>query len=311
MEVIRAEGLVRSFGDRLAVDRVDFSVAQGETFGLLGPNGAGKTTTISMVCGLLAPDAGAVTVAGEPMSIQRCAAKSHIGLVPQGIALYQDLTGRENLEFFGRLQGLDRASLKRRIEEVLDLVGLADRADDRVQDWSGGMQRRCNIGAALLHEPELLVLDEPTVGVDPQSRNAILTGIAGLQEAGMAVIYTTHYMEEAERLCDRVAVMDEGRIVAEGTPGELVALVGEHPVIRLSGQGDFAGLAAGLEGTEGVVSATVSDGRVDVVADGSGVILERMLRTATELGVQVAEVSIDQPDLEDVFLHLTGKALRD
>jgi ABC-2 type transport system ATP-binding protein len=264
-----------------------------------------------MVCGLLAPDEGSVTVGGDVMTTQRCTAKSHLGLVPQGIALYPDLTGRENLELFGRLQGLDRRRLATRIGEVLELVGLADRADDRVDDWSGGMQRRCNIGAALLHEPALLVLDEPTVGVDPQSRNAILSGIADLRSAGMAVIYTTHYMEEAERLCDRIAVMDEGRIVAEGTTAELVAMLGEFPVVRLTGEGDFAGLADGMEGADGVVGTTVSGGQIDVVADGSARVLEAVLRRANDLGVRVSEVSITEPDLEDVFLHLTGKALRD
>jgi ABC-2 type transport system ATP-binding protein len=311
MQVLDASGLRRSFGERTAVDDVSFSIAAGETYGLLGPNGAGKTTTISMVCGLLAPDAGSTTVKGEPMHTDRCEAKTHLGLVPQELALYEDLSGRENLQFFGRLQGLSGSVLAGRVEAVLELVGLAERADERLEDYSGGMKRRCNIGAALLHEPELLILDEPTVGVDPQSRNAILSGIADLQAAGMAVLYTTHYMEEAERLCDRIGVMDEGSMVAEGTTEELVALVGEHPVVRLSGDGDLRSLAAAASGVVGVLTASVADGRVDVVSESAGTVLGDLLRSADDLGVRVTAVSVDEPDLEDVFLHLTGKALRD
>jgi ABC-2 type transport system ATP-binding protein len=309
--VLTATGLVRSFGDRRAVDDVGFDIASGETYGLLGPNGAGKTTTISMVCGLLAPDAGSVVVNGDTMRTDRCPAKSHLGLVPQEVALYPDLSARENLAFFGRLQGLGQARLARRVDEVLELVGLADRADERVEDYSGGMQRRCNIGAALLHEPELLILDEPTVGVDPQSRNAILTGIAELQSGGMAVLYTTHYMEEAERLCDRIGIMDEGRLVAEGTTAELVSLVGEHPVLRLTAEGDLEGLAREVGSVPSVLGATVADGRLDVVVEGSGAVLGRVLGIAEDHGARVSGVKVDEPDLEDVFLHLTGKALRD
>ncbi len=311
MDVLVATGLTRAFGDRTAADGVGFTIAAGETYGLLGPNGAGKTTTISMVCGLLAPDAGTVTVNGEQMRTERCAAKGHLGLVPQELSLYEDLSGRENLEFFGRLQGLDGEEVKRRGAEVLELVGLTDRADERVEDYSGGMKRRCNIGAALLHEPELLILDEPTVGVDPQSRNAILSGIAELQAGGMAVLYTTHYMEEAERLCDRIGVMDEGRMVAEGTTSELVALVGENPVLRLSGDGDLARLSDSVAGIDGLVKSTVADGRLDVIARDAGPVLGEVLRRADDTGVRVTGVNVDEPDLEDVFLHLTGKALRD
>jgi ABC-2 type transport system ATP-binding protein len=311
VDVLEATGLVRRFGERTAVDDVGFRIAAGETYGLLGPNGAGKTTTISMVCGLLAPDAGTVTVEGDRMTTDRCPAKAHLGLVPQEVALYPDLTGRENLELFGRLQGMSSGDLRRRVDEVLELIGLADRATERVERYSGGMQRRANIGAALLHEPELLILDEPTVGVDPQSRNAILSGIAELQQAGMAVLYTTHYMEEAERLCDRIGIMDEGRLVAEGTTSELVALVGEHPVVRLGTEGDAAPLADRLGEEEGVLSASPTERGLDVVIDSSATALGHLLARVESQGVRVSTVQVDQPDLEDVFLHLTGKALRD
>ena len=224
--VLACEGLRKSYGERVAVDGVGFSIDRGETYGLLGPNGAGKTTTISMVCGLLDRDAGTVTVAGRPMAPGAIDAKAAIGLVPQEVALYDDLSAEENLEFFGRLQGLAGPLVHERVAEVLDLVGLADRARDHVGDYSGGMKRRANIAAGLLHHPQLLVLDEPTVGVDPQSRNAILESIEALGGEGLSVLYTTHYMEEAQRLCDRVGIIDEGRLVAEGTRRELVAQLG-------------------------------------------------------------------------------------
>jgi ABC-2 type transport system ATP-binding protein len=220
--VLECRGLVKRFGPRTAVDGVGFVVARGETYGLLGPNGAGKTTTISMLCGLLRPDEGSVQVGGHPLEAEPLAAKAAIGLVPQDIALYEELSARENLRFFGRLQGMAKAELAERVDEVLELVGLADRATDVVGTYSGGMKRRANIAVGLLHRPQLLVLDEPTVGVDPQSRNAILERVEALADGGLSVLYTTHYMEEAERLCDRIGIIDEGQLVAEGTRDELV-----------------------------------------------------------------------------------------
>ena len=303
--VLVCRGLRRRFGNRVAVDGVGFQIARGETYGLLGPNGAGKTTTISMLCGLLAPDEGAVTVAGQPITPSSTDAKRAIGLVPQDIALYPDLTGRENLRFFGRLQGLGKARLATRMAEVLELVGLLDRADDRIERYSGGMKRRCNIAAGLLHEPELLVLDEPTVGVDPQSRNAILESIEELGRGGLSVLYTTHYMEEAERLCDRIGIIDEGRLVAEGTRRELVAHVGQQAGLRVSGTGDLDALAAQFPG------AVVRDGAVDLLVDDTGRGLAEVVGAAARVNVVIAGIDTSEPDLEAVFLHLTGKALRD
>ncbi len=216
-------GLTKSYGDRRVVDGLSFSVGVGETLGLLGPNGSGKTTTISMIAGVLAADSGSITIAGEPMSAAAKQAKRQVGLVPQDIALYDDLTAVENLRFFGRLQGLGRRQLNQRIDDVLEIVGLSDRRNDRVGEYSGGMQRRANIAAGMLHEPTLLILDEPTVGVDPQSRNQILDAVAELGGSGLSVIYTTHYMEEAERLCDRVCIIDGGQLLATGTQAELLA----------------------------------------------------------------------------------------
>ncbi|HEY1827404.1 MAG TPA: ABC transporter ATP-binding protein, partial [Acidimicrobiales bacterium] len=209
--VLTCSGLRKQFGERLAVDDVSFSVAAGECYGLLGPNGAGKTTTISMVCGLLQGDGGDVTVNGSPGGSME--AKQSIGYVPQDLALYPDLSCQENLDFFGRMYGLRGPALTKRITESLELVGLADRAKDKIGSYSGGMKRRANMAAGLLHQPSLLVLDEPTVGVDPQSRNAILETVGAL---GIAVLYTTHYMEEAAKLCQRIGIIDEGRLIAEG-----------------------------------------------------------------------------------------------
>ena len=238
------------------VDDVGFTIAAGETYGLLGPNGAGKTTTISMICGLLRRDRGTVTVAGHDIDTDSRAAKASLGYVPQDLAVYPDLTAGENLRFFGRLQGLRGRELATRTDEVLEIIGLGDRASDRTDEFSGGMKRRLNIGIGLLHRPTLLILDEPTVGVDPQSRDSILASVAQLGAAGIGVLYTTHYMEEAERLCHRVGIIDAGTLVAEGTRAELVELVGN-------------------DGGDG---ATGSNGEVN---------------------------------LEGVFLHLTGRALRD
>jgi ABC-2 type transport system ATP-binding protein len=310
-EVLTASRLAKRFGDRVAVDDVSFHVAPGETYGLLGPNGAGKTTTIRMVCGLLQPDAGSVVVAGHPVSATSIAAKAVIGYVPQDIALYPDLTARENLRFFGRLYKLRGRELDRRVGKVLELIELTDRARDRVESFSGGMKRRLNIGAALLHEPTLLVLDEPTVGVDPQSRHAVLESVRGFGTAGMAVLYTTHYMEEAERICDRVGIIDHGRLVAEGTRRELVARLGQHDRITLSATGPLDELVTACRAIAGIGRADVSDGQVQLVADEGRRLLPAVMDAAERSGTAVRSVEVTEPDLEAVFLHLTGTALRE
>jgi ABC-2 type transport system ATP-binding protein len=309
--VLRCHDLRRRYGQRLAVDGVGFRVDPGETYGLLGPNGAGKTTTISMLCGLLRRDGGEVTVAGASLDRDPAAVKAAIGYVPQDIALYPDLSGGENLRFWGRMQGLGGRGLAARVDAVLEVVGLADRARDKVADYSGGMQRRLNIGAGLLHRPKLLVLDEPTVGVDPQSRNAILENIEALGGEGVAVLYTTHYMEEAERLCDRVGIIDQGRLIAEGTRRELVARIGERDRIELAATGDLGRLTEVAARLEGVDEATVVAGGVHLVGRDGRRLLPRLLEAAEGAGVEVASVEVVEPDLEAVFLHLTGKALRD
>ena len=309
--VLWCKDLRKRFKERLAVDGVGFEVAPGETYGLLGPNGAGKTTTISMICGLLRRDGGEVTVAGASLDRDPGLVKAAIGYVPQDVALYPDLSGLENLRFWGRMYGLTGRELKERVDATLEVVGLAERSGDRVADYSGGMQRRLNIAAGLLHRPRLLVLDEPTAGVDPQSRNAILAQVEALGGEGVAVLYTTHYMEEAERLCDRVGIIDQGRLVAEGTRRELVATVGERDRIELAASGDLAGLAGAAARLDGVDEAGVVAGGVHLVARDGRRLLPRLLEAAEHAGAEVTSVELVEPDLEAVFLHLTGKALRD
>lgn len=308
---LECTGLRKQFGDNLAVSNVGFSIAQGETYGLLGPNGAGKTTTISMIAGLLERDAGEVVIAGEHMHPNATQTKRLVGLVPQDLAIYPDLGARENLEFFGRLQGLRGDALKQRVQEVLAVIELTDRADDHTDEYSGGMKRRLNIGIGLLHRPTLLILDEPTVGVDPHSRNAILESIERLSREGMAVLYTTHYMEEAERLCDRVGIIDRGEIRAEGTQRELVQIVGQKDQVMLNANGALQSTAHELSGLAGVEGAAATAEGITLTVENAPDRLPDILALAAKSGSVVTGVDIDTADLESVFLKLTGRALRE
>jgi ABC-2 type transport system ATP-binding protein len=310
-QVLECHGLVKQFGGRRAVDDVSFTIQRGETYGLLGPNGAGKTTTISMICGLLRRDAGQVTVGGHPMAYDAIEAKAALGLVPQDLALYEDLTARDNLRFFGRLQRLSGDDLAARVEEVLEVVGLADRGDERIETYSGGMKRRANIAVGLLHRPHLLVLDEPTVGVDPQSRNAILEAVEELSRRGLSVLYTTHYMEEAERLCDRIGIIDDGRIVAEGTRRELIDRIGQGDRIDVQAEGDLERFALACAVLPGVLEATTRDRGIAVRSANGAAALSGVVLAAQQTEVTIHGVAVVEPDLEDVFLRMTGKALRD
>jgi ABC-2 type transport system ATP-binding protein len=309
--VLECRDLRKSFGDRVAVDGVSFSIGPSETYGLLGPNGAGKTTSISMICGLLVRDGGEVHVAGRPIDVDAVEAKRDVGYVPQDLAIYPELNARENLSFFGQLYGLGGAELRSRIDDVLEIIGLGDRADERTDAFSGGMKRRLNIGIGLLNRPKLLVLDEPTVGVDPQSRNAILASVEQLGRQGMAILYTTHYMEEAERLCDRVGIIDNGQIKAEGTRRELVGMIGQRDRIDLAATGDLEAAAAALRALPGVNESTVHEGGLGLLVTEARTQLPRLLETAAAAGASMTGVEIVEPDLEAVFLHLTGRALRD
>jgi len=309
--VLACKGLRKRFGEIEAVRGVSFEIAPGESYGLLGPNGAGKTTTISIVAGLLEADAGEALVEGKLLTTKSVAAKSAIGFVPQDLAIYPDLTARENLSFFARLYGIKGKQNRRRVGEVLEIIGLEERAGDQAKTYSGGMKRRLNIGIGLLHSPSLLILDEPTVGVDPQSRNAILESVEQLGEQGMAVLYTTHYMEEAERLCDRVGIIDRGELKAEGTRAELIALLGEHDKVHLAGSGALEAAAKACLTIGAVHAASVGEGSIELLVEGASAVLPEILTTASEAGVSVHGVEVEEPNLEAVFLHLTGRALRD
>jgi len=308
--VLECVHLRKTYGDLVAVDDVGFTIEAGETYGLLGPNGAGKTTTISMIAGLLDPDGGTAVVDGSEITTRSTAAKAAIGLVPQDLAIYPDLTARENLRFFGKLYALGD-DLDRRVDEVLEIIELTDRADDRTKEYSGGMKRRLNIGIGLLHEPELLILDEPTVGVDPQSRNAILESVEQLGARGMAVLYTTHYMEEAERLCDRVGIIDAGSIIAEGTRRELVEIVGGRDRLHIEIKGDPSALIPRITALPDVESCTATTHSIEVVATDGSRALPDVIFAIRDAGLGVLSVDVSEPDLESVFLHLTGKALRE
>jgi ABC-2 type transport system ATP-binding protein len=309
--VLLCRELRKSYGDLVAVDGVGFTIAEGETYGLLGPNGAGKTTTISMIAGVLRRDAGDVLIGDALMTASSVRLKASIGYVPQEIALYPDLSGRENMRFFAQLYGMRRQAARTRIDEVLGIVGLTERAKDLVSTYSGGMRRRLNIGVGLLHRPRLLILDEPTAGVDPQSRNAILDNVTQLAGEGIAILYTTHYMEEAERLCDRVGIIDAGKLIAEGTSRELVALVGERDRVSLTITGDAGAATAALGKLSGVQQAGNADSQIQLLVDDASGRLPQILDVAAGGGVAIRSVSVVEPDLESVFLHLTGKALRD
>ena len=318
MKAIEAKELHKAFGEVQAVQGVSFEVAVGEIFSLLGPNGAGKTTTISILATLLRPDSGDAWVMGhsvrsEPMSVKAC-----LGVVPQEIALYEDLTARENLTFWGKMYGLRGAPLKARVDEVLEIIGLTDRAGDRVGKYSGGMKRRVNIAVALLHKPRVIFMDEPTVGIDPQSRRNILDSVVSLKDQGMTVLYTTHYMEEAQQLSDHIAIMDHGKLIAEGTQEELVQIVGEKDRITLTIQAKDGKAADAWKAIPGVrqVELAEEEGepnrrRLNLVVDDSNALLPRIFEVAQAQGVHIASVEIQEPDLETVFLHLTGRALRD
>ena len=310
--VLEVAGLVKSYGTLRAVDDISFTVRRGESAGLLGPNGAGKTTAISIIVGHLTPDAGTVQIEGSPLRGDDDARKRSLGLAPQDLALYDDLSGIDNLRYFGALHGLRGRQLAERIDVVLEVAGLRDRAGDRTSRYSGGMKRRLNLAAALLHDPQILLLDEPTVGVDPQSRNAIFEAIERLRAGGKTILYTTHYMEEVERLCHRAVIMDHGRIIADDTVAKLKArgLSGRRLTIETA-----AALTAAatdeLSGLHGVQSVRANGTRLEIemasFMEAAPAVIERLRR----LGVEVRHMETESASLENVFLSLTGRNIRD
>ncbi len=309
--MIQIDRLRKCYDTLVAVDDVSFDVRDGEIFGLLGPNGAGKTTTINMICGVLQPDGGRVLIDDRNIWIEPKKVKQNLGVVPQEIAVYEDLTARDNLNFWGSLYGLRGAELGSRIDETLSRVGLAERARNKVKTFSGGMKRRLNLCMGLLHRPKFLLLDEPTVGIDPQARLNILEVIQEVAAAGTTVLYTTHYMDEAEQLCDRIAIMDHGRILAIGTQNELTKRAGEAEVLRLTGSFDDQVIRDRLGSVPGTrVLRIDSDSAVlSIEADGPGLL--QVLPRVLEEDLDVEDVSIQRPNLQSVFIALTGRELRD
>ena len=338
--IVDVAELVKRFGDFTAVDGVSFRIAEGSIFGLLGPNGAGKTTIISMLSCLMAPDGGDVIIDGRSVLTDSAGVRRVLGIVPQEIALYPTLTAAENLRFWGKMYGLSGKQLAEAVEYGLKMAGLEDRAKDRVETFSGGMKRRINIAAGILHRPRVLLMDEPTVGIDPQSRNHILETVRELNREGMTVLYTSHYMEEVEALCDSIAIVDHGKVIATGSLEELRALVGDEDRIRVTvGDGlasDSAPAeedapaqdahAAALTGAEsarinaalerlraqpGISRAELSGGAIELLAREAGAVLAGVVSALTQAGVHVRGIEVIEPDLESVFLHLTGRGLRD
>src|SRR5579859_8790 len=308
---VEAHDLRKSYGDFKAVQGVSFAAETGEVLSLLGPNGAGKSTTISMLSGLVEPTGGDACIMGHSIRTEPEAAKTSLGVVPQDIALYPDLSARENLDFWGKMVGLRGARLRQRVDEVLQVIGLAERQKDRVGKFSGGMKRRVNIGVALLHKPAVVIMDEPTVGIDPQSRRHILDNVKQLNREGMTVLYTTHYMEEAAELSRHIVIMDGGKVIASGTHAELIRLVGEQArlELRLSVPGET--VLEAWRRVDGVGQASALDGRVTVLAEDSNLVLPRLFDSAARQGARITAIDIQEPNLESVFLQLTGKALRD
>jgi len=309
--MLKVENLYKDFRSVKAVEGISFEVKKGQVFGLLGPNGAGKSTTISIISTLIKPTNGDVLFEGTSILSNPSLIRKKLGVVPQDIALYPTLTGYENLSFWGSIYGLRGLELKKRINDVSEIIGLNGRIKDKVEKYSGGMKRRLNIGAALLHMPELLIMDEPTVGIDPQSRNHILDTVLELNRQGITIIYTSHYMEEVEYLCNELCIMDEGKIIASGTQQELVELVSEKTQINIKLNKMDEAVLRTLKGINGVLDAKTDEDKIVLFGSNADVLLADIISKISENGWLIETIDVKKPNLETVFLHLTGKALRD
>lgn len=309
--ILEVKNLVKRYGETLAIDNVSFSIKEGEIFGLLGPNGAGKTTAINTIIGIIVPDKGDISIFCKDMKKYSMEIKSHIGIVPQEIAIYPDLTAYENVEFFGRLYNLKGSLLKERVENVLDFTGLIERRKQQAKKFSGGMKRRLNIACALVHKPKLIIMDEPTVGIDPQSRNHILESVKKMRDEGSTVIYTSHYMEEVEELCTDIAIMDHGKIIARGSKEELKAFVAveEKTVIALNSMNYT--VVDCIKKVHNVIDCSVGRNMLTVISKKGSSNLSEIIHCIIDSDLEIISLSSEKPDLETVFLTLTGRTLRD
>jgi ABC-2 type transport system ATP-binding protein len=312
MALLEVKELSKSYGNIKAVGGISFEIQKGEIFGLLGPNGAGKTTTISMLSCLLKPDSGDAFVDGYSILKDSMKVKKRIGVVPQDVSLYPTLSAQENLVFFGEMYGLTGSKLREKVDDVLEVVGLKDRRKEAINKYSGGMKRRINIAVGLLPSPKLLILDEPTVGVDPQSRTNILETLKELNKKGLTILYTSHYMEEVEFLCHRIAIMDLGKIIAIGSLNELRLLVGERDLLRISTANEISkDLVETVKKIPDVSEARVLDESIEILTLHGRKLLPQIIEIFADTGVKIKSVEVKEPNLESVFLHLTGKELRD
>jgi ABC-2 type transport system ATP-binding protein len=308
--IVEIKNLIKRYGDKLAVDNVSLSIKEGEILGLLGPNGAGKTTLINSIIGITEIQSGEVFIFGENMKKRSMGIKRRIGVVPQNIAVLNDFTAVENVTYFARLYGLKGKELKESVQRALEFTNLWERRNDYPQKYSGGMQRRLNIACSIVHRPELIIMDEPTVGIDPQSRNHILESIRRLNEEGSTIIYTSHYMEEVEAICTRVVIVDNGRFIAEGTKEELSEYVREDQIIDISLSNPSYTIIEAVKNIYGVSECTLSGSLMTVVLEKSSEV-SKIINTVTDKGGIITKINMEEATLEDVFLTLTGKTLRD
>lgn len=309
MNMLEINKVYKEYENTVAVDGISLKVNKGEIFGILGPNGAGKSTLIGMICGLVKKTSGEIIYENGTEGIRKW--KSNIGIVPQDFALYWDLTAEENIRFFCSLYGFKGEELKRRTEKTLEFVGLSDVKKKRASEFSGGMKRRLNIGCAIAHSPKLIIMDEPTVGIDPQSRNHILESVLKLREEGSTIIYTSHYMQEVEYLCDRIAIVDKGKIIAEGTCSELKDLIEDKKVYRVSVNKEFKGLKDKLLEISGVESVVFSDNEYKITTLKESNLIAKIVQVIADENITINNILNEEPTLETVFLALTGKKLRE
>lgn len=311
MNVIEIKDLVKKYGNNIAVDNVNLCIEEGEIYGILGPNGAGKSTTISLICSLLHPSSGEIKILGKDIRKNSISVKRHIGLVPQNLAIYKDFTAYENVKFFGELYGLRGEKLSEAIENALEFTGLLEVKKKKAKEFSGGMLRRLNIACAIVHSPKILIMDEPTVGIDPQSRNNIMQSVKKLNSMGVTIIYTTHYMEEAECLCSKIAIIDKGKIIVEGSKEELKDIVSDKKIFNIGVDDIYKVNLEALRNVEGVIDITIDNNNVIITSSKDVNNLNKIIKEISDEKLKINDLGFKEITLETVFLSLTGKKLRD